>query len=298
MNDLPGVVTYGALPASARRWSSTAPQVLAAGDQITGRGPFFVGLGPVGREQRRGRTRRLLLRPCTVDALPVDRRLRPSRPKRLARSVSSSSFSGDDAMSTVTHPSAAAAPRRCSRRRPCRRTGPPRQDRDRAPALEPSRARTVVRRGSAHPVTSRQVSSSASSDPASGRFGRPGSAGAVGTPLARGSPSTRHPARASAARPSSPVTMSPRSSAPRAPLIGHVHDVGSGHRRRVEQAHLVSAVGATRRRGAARPRPRSCPTTSYSAGAADEHPLERRVGLDSGRCARAAPNHSRNASSA
>ena len=30
---------------SARRWSSTAPHVLAAGDQITGRSPFTFGFG-------------------------------------------------------------------------------------------------------------------------------------------------------------------------------------------------------------------------------------------------------------
>ncbi len=49
----------GASPLSMRRWLTTAPHALAAGDQITGCGPLVSGFGPSGGQQRRARARRL-----------------------------------------------------------------------------------------------------------------------------------------------------------------------------------------------------------------------------------------------
>src|SRR3972149_4872819 len=106
MNDLPSVVTCGSLPAPARRWSSTAPHVLAAGDQITGRAPFTLGFGQSGAS--------LLAADDTFATLtrthfPFTSASSDSS-KRFARSVSSSSFSGDDAIGTGMQSAAGAAP--------------------------------------------------------------------------------------------------------------------------------------------------------------------------------------------
>ena len=107
MNDLPGVVTYAALPPSARRWSSTAPQVLADGDQMTGRGPFTLGFGQSAASNDAAAPDDCFCTLTRTQLPPALASLESS--KRFARSVSSSSFSGDVAIGTVTQPPAAKA---------------------------------------------------------------------------------------------------------------------------------------------------------------------------------------------
>ena len=105
MNETPGVGTYVDLPATARRWLSTAPHVFAAGDQITGRGPFDAGLGqPVSSSFSPAPDDTFAT--FTVMHLPLT--VAPESLNCLPRPVSSTSFSGDDAMLTVTQLSAAA----------------------------------------------------------------------------------------------------------------------------------------------------------------------------------------------
>ncbi len=102
MNALASVGAMAGWPAVDSRWLRTAPQAEDAGDQITGRGPLVASSG----------------QPSTSSDIPTPDDLRwtrtnAHRPLGLAssdelnvraRSVSSSTFSGDTAMSMAVQP--------------------------------------------------------------------------------------------------------------------------------------------------------------------------------------------------
>ena len=93
---------HGRLARVERRWLRIAPQALDAGDQITGRGPLVASSGqpsvssdiPTPDDVRLTRTN--AHRPPGLDSSEAL--------KVRARSVSSSTFSGDTAMSMAAHP--------------------------------------------------------------------------------------------------------------------------------------------------------------------------------------------------
>src|SRR5262245_65627659 len=106
MNGLPvGAIAF--LFWAARCWLATSPHALAAGDQITGRGPLALGSGQLSVSSDAASpddffvTRTAMHSPSTLASESLN---------RLARSVMRSIFSGDAAMSTVMQSAAAAAP--------------------------------------------------------------------------------------------------------------------------------------------------------------------------------------------
>ncbi len=98
MNGFDGSV-IGAWPASISRWFTTAPQALAAGDQITGCGPFVSGSGHPAASNAAPAPDALLLGRTNTHLSPTFAWSEPLN--SFASSVISVIFSGDDAMSTT-----------------------------------------------------------------------------------------------------------------------------------------------------------------------------------------------------
>src|SRR6266536_2366327 len=110
MNALPAGV-IGFFPASVRRWLTTSPHALAAGDHTTGRGPFVLGSGQSSVSSDAPSPDAFF---ATRTVLHSSSTLARSEPlKRFASAVRRSTFSGDTSMSTTMHFVLAAAGAAC-----------------------------------------------------------------------------------------------------------------------------------------------------------------------------------------
>src|ERR1700730_7364614 len=96
------------LPASARRLFTTRPHAPEAGDHAAGRGPLAFGFGQSSASNDAASPDDFDTT-CTLMHWP-SRLARSESLKRLARSVSRSTFSGDTCMSTVMQSAARATP--------------------------------------------------------------------------------------------------------------------------------------------------------------------------------------------
>ena len=247
MNGLPGRRRSASCPRRRAAGSRTAPHALAAGDHTTGRGPFTFGFGPVVGEQRRALARRLALRPARRCSRRRLRRVGVVEPLGEVREQV-------DLLGRHRHVDGDAVRRAVGEAAPRpRRRSPSR------PATTSATATTRATRTPLHRHVRAKRLWSATEHAGVGQAARRREARAWRARRgARGSPSTRQPVRGE--RRAARHRRRGRGGRRRRLPAAHrgEHDVGGGHRLRVEEGQLPSGGRARRRRARARPRPRWC----------------------------------------